>query len=293
VIVIVVVIVVVFFVTHMLGDPVQIVLPSNATQAEVEAVRQQLHLNEPLYAQFFRFMGGAVHGDFGNSFWQGRPALGIVWHRFPATVLLCVAAIAIIIPVGVGLGILGALRPGSVMDRAVSVLSFLSVSVVDFWLALMLILVFAVEIRWFPASGYGGIQHLVLPAVTVAFLQVGTLAQVTRASVVEEMKSTYVAAARARGLPESRVILNHGLRNAMVPIVTIIGSDFALLLNGTVIAEVVFSWPGTGQLLIQAINQQDLPLIEACVFFAAVIITIANLLVDISYRFLNPRIRLT
>jgi peptide/nickel transport system permease protein len=286
------VLVLVFVITHLLGDPVRIVLPRTAPAAQVQALREQLHLNDPFLVQLKDFLVGAASGSFGTSFWQRQPALGIVMGRLPATIYLSFMAFLILVPLGLAVGLLAAIRPGSLLDRFLSALSFVSISVVDFWLALMLILVFSVYLKLLPTSGFGGIDHVILPALTLALLSAGSLALVTRASVIEELSKSYIAAARARGVPERRVIIRHGLRNALIPIVTVCGGLLNTFLGGVVICEVVFGWPGTGLLAIQAIDQRDLPLIEAVVFVGGVIAITLNLIVDLLYAVLNPKVRL-
>jgi peptide/nickel transport system permease protein len=217
----------------------------------------------------------------------------LVLERLPGTLYLALVATLLILPLGIGLGMVAAFRRGSLVDRVVNVLSIASVSVVDFWLALMLILVFAVGLDVLPTSGYGGIEYVILPAVTLALLSAGTLAQVTRASTVEQLNRNYVAAARARGIPERQVIMRHALRNAAIPIVTVSGGIIATLLGGAIVAEVVFGWAGVGLLFVQAIQRRDLPLIEAAVFLTAVTVTLLNLFTDVLYQWLDPRVRLT
>ena len=293
VVVIGVVLSLVFIVTHLLGDPVAIALPPNATDTQIQVVRERLHLNEPLATQFYDFVRNAAEGSFGNSFWQERPALGIVFSRLPKTIYLALASIALIVPLGVGMGVAAALKPRSLLEKTLNTLSFVGISMVNFWLALMLILVFAVDLGWFPTSGYGGLPHFVLPVLTITILEIGGLAQLTRASVAEQLSQSYVRAARARGIPEIRVVFRHAVRNALIPVVTSAGGMLVGLLNGAIIAEYVFGWPGVGLLMLQSINQRDLPLLEACVFVLALTVAVMNLLVDLTYRFINPRVRLT
>jgi peptide/nickel transport system permease protein len=283
----------VFVVTHLLGDPVRIVLPITATPAEVQTVRERLHLNDPFIDQLTRFMAGAVSGDFGNSFWQREPALPLVLARIPATLLLTAVAFALILPIGVAIGVLASLRPGSLLERALNIVSLVSASVVDFWLALMLILVFSVGLRLLPTSGFGKPEHVVLPALTLMLLAIGGLAQVTRASLTEELGKSYVAAARARGIPERQVLVRHALRNALIPIVTVSGGILASLMGGVIIAETVFGWPGLGLLISQALGRRDLPLIMASVFVTSVIVIAINLITDIIYGIVNPRVRVS
>ncbi|SNT48558.1 ABC transporter permease [Rhodococcoides kyotonense] len=282
----------IFFVTQLLGDPVQLVLGDTANTEQIAAVRERLGLDQPILQQYFNFVSNAFHGTFGDSFWQQQPALGLVLSRLPATFLLALATIAIIVPIGITLGVLAAYRQGSVIERIINVFSVMGSSLVSFWLALMLILLFAVTLRVLPTSGSGSFAHIILPATTLAILQIGTLAQVTRVGVAEQLTSSYVSAARARGLSPSRVMTRYALRNALIPIFTVSSSMVIVLVNGAVIAEVVFGWPGIGLLTLQAIQQGDLPLIQAAVFVTASSIVLLTLLVDLTYPWINPRVRL-
>lgn len=291
-IVIFVVLTAIFFVTQLLGDPVDLVLGDSANSAAIAALRKELGLDRPIWVQYWHFVTLAAQGSFGDSFWQHRPALGLVLSRLPATVILAVATTAIIVPVGIALGVLAAYFQGSVLERVINLFSIVGSSLVSFWLALMLILLFAVTLRWLPTSGYGTPAHVVLPAVTLATLQIGTLAQVTRTSVSEQLSSSFVSAARARGLSPARVMVRYALRNALIPIFTVASGMLIVLVNGALIAEVVFGWPGVGLLLLQAIQQGDLPLIQACIFVAASVIVLLTLMVDLLYVRINPRVRI-
>ena len=281
----------VFIIVNLLGDPVRIVLPPNANPEQIAAVRERLGLDNPVWQRYWEFVSGAIRGDFGDSYWQQRPALELAVERIPATLSLAFVAMVIIVPVGVGLGVVSALKPRSILETFASFFSFISVSLVDFWLALMLILVFAVTLGWLPTSGYGTPAHFILPAVTIAVLSFGTLAQLTRASVTEELGKAYVFAARFRGIPERTVVIRHVLRNALIPVVTVCGSILISIAGGSVIAEVVFGWPGLGLLFIQAIERRDLPLLQATVFLTAVMVAIINLAVDLMYRWINPKVK--
>jgi peptide/nickel transport system permease protein len=287
------VLVLVFVVTHLLGDPLRIALPNGSPPELIAATRERLGLNDPVPVQFAHFLWSAAFDSFGQSFWQFRPALQIVLERVPATLYLALASIAIILPLGIGTGILAALHPEARLTRIINVLSFMSVSIVGFWLALMLILILSVSLRILPTSGYGGLDHVLLPALTLALLQFGALAQVTRACLAGELSMTYVSAARARGIPETRIILGHATRNALIPIVTYCGLILMGLLGGSIIVETVFGWPGVGFLLVQAIQRRDLPLIYASVFVEAIIVLLINLIVDLLYTRLNTRVRLS
>lgn len=281
----------VFFFTHMLGDPARLMLRPEATAEQVDAVRNRLGLNDPLHEQFFRFMGNAVRGDFGESIWQRTPALPIMLGRLPNTLYLAGVTILIAIPIAALLGIVSALRPGSLIDRTATVVALAGVSIADFWLGLMLILFFAVNLGWLPTSGFGGPEYVILPALALMVRPLGRISQVIRSSMLDQLGQPYVTTARSKGLSERVVVTLHAMKNAAIPALTLIGDETAALLNGAVVIETVFGWPGIGLLLIQAIERRDLPLIEACVFAIAVMIVFANLLVDLAYTFFDPRIR--
>lgn len=289
--VVLVVVVLVFFVGRLVGDPARLMLPLDARPEQFESLRERLGLNDPLLQQFFTFITGALRGDFGQSYWQQVPALGLVIERLPATMLLAAATMCIALPLAILLGALAVLKPGSWADRAVNVVSLSGVSVVDFWLALMLIMIFSVNLGWLPTSGYGSIEYIVLPALVLAASPLGRIAQITRSALIDEMSKPYIRAARAKGMSRRQAVFRHGLKNAFVPIITMAGDETASVLNGAVVIETVFAWPGVGLLLIQAIQRRDLPLIEATVFVVALLIIITNLLVDLAYAYLNPRIR--
>jgi peptide/nickel transport system permease protein len=284
----------VFIITHLVGDPARVILPIHASEEQYQQTREQLGYNDPLYEQFARFMGKAVQGDFGDSLWFDRPALSLVLDRLPATFLLVGTAMAIAVVLAIPLGILAALRPRSWLDHTATLLSMIGMSIADFWLGLMLIYVFPVSLGLFYTSGYGDWEHLVLPAVTLAARPLGRITQIVRSSILDELDKNYVTAARARGLSEQMTLGGHALRNALIPIVTLTGFELTRLLAGfTVIVEAVFAWPGVGQLAVDAIKNQDLPLLQADVFVVALIVVVINLAVDLSYGLLDPRIRYT
>jgi peptide/nickel transport system permease protein len=284
-------VVAVFFVTHMLGDPARLMLRPEASPEQVAAVRARLGLDDPLHTQFFRFLGNAARGDFGDSLWQRAPAMPIVLDRLPNTLYLAAATLLVAVPVAVGLGIASALRPGSWLDRGSTLAALSGVSIADFWLGLMLILIFAVNRGWFPTSGFGGPEYVVLPALALMVRPLGRVSQVVRSSMLDQLGQPYVTTARAKGLSERVVVSLHALKNAAIPALTLVGDETAALLNGAVVIETVFGWPGIGLLLIQAIERRDLPLIEASVFVIAVMIIVGNLLVDLAYTLFDPRIR--
>ena len=282
---------VVFVVAHGLGDPAKLMLPIEATDEQILAVRRSLGLEDPFLVQFGRFVAGAIQGDFGMSISQKAPAVSVVLGRVPATLYLTAVTMLLAIPLAVLLGAFAATRPRSVADRLVSVVSLAGVSIAGFWLGLMLILVVAVGLGWLPSSGYGGVQYVILPALTLAVHPIGRIAQVARSSMLDELSKGYVTTARSKGLPGGTVVARHALKNAALPIITLTGHEMASLLNGAVVVETIFAWPGVGTLLIQAIERRDLPLIEASVFVIAVMIMLLNLLVDLTYAYVNPRIR--
>ena len=284
-------VVVVFFVTHSLGDPARLMLRPEATEEQVQALRDSLGLNDPILVQFGRYMGNLARGDFGESLWQRVPALPIVLDRVPATLYLAGVTLAVSLPLAVLLGVVSAIWPRSLADRVVTVVSLTGVSTADFWLGLMLILIFAVRLEWLPTSGFGGIQFVILPAIALAFRPMGRVSQVVRSSMVEELSQGYVTTARAKGLGERVVILFHTLKNAAIPIITLAGDEAAALLNGAVVIETLFGWPGVGILLIQAIERRDLPLIEASVIAIAVMIVTVNLVVDLIYARIDARVQ--
>lgn len=285
------VLVVVFFISSAIGDPARLMLPVDAPESQYLALRNSLGLDDPLLQQFLRSVSGWVTGDFGNSLWQQAPAAEIVLQRLPATLMLSAVTLSISVPFAIFLGIMSARRPGSLWDRMLTTMALAGVSVADFWLALMLILVFAVDFKWFPTSGYGSFEYFVLPALTLAMRPTGRIAQVTRSAIIEEMQKQYAITARSKGASELRILFGHTLKNSLIPIITIAGGEAASLLNGAVVVETIFGWPGIGSLFIQAIQQRDLPLIQASVVVVALLVISVNLLVDLSYGFIDTRVR--
>jgi peptide/nickel transport system permease protein len=268
----------VFLMLQLVGDPVRLMLPAEAPESIREELRESLGLNDPLYVRFGRSIWGWVRGDFGDSLWQKTPALPV--------------ALGIALPLAIALGALSAVKPNSLIDRTLTAVSLAGVSVADFWLGLMLILIFAVELRWLPTSGYGGITYALLPALSLAFRPLGRIAQVARSALVEEMEKPYILTAQSKGLTGRAVVWRHALRNAAIPTITVTGDETATFLNGAVVIETIFAWPGIGQLFIQAIQRRDVPLIEACVFVVALLTITLNLLVDLSYAAIDSRARI-
>jgi peptide/nickel transport system permease protein len=285
--------VVVFVVTRMVGDPVDVLLPLEATEEQRAAFERALGFDRPIPVQFADYLGDVVRGDFGESIWQHRPAMEIVFEHLPRTFQLVVPAMALMVVLAVPLGVLAALRPGKLSDRITVVLSIAGLSIPQFWLGLLLIIVFAVELKWLPPLGFGGFENLILPMVTLALPAVGRLAMIVRSSMIDELNQQYVKMATAKGLPYSRVVAVHALRNAGIPALTLTGWETIRALAGySVIVETVFQWPGLGFLAIQSIDRQDLILLQAIVFVVAVMVVVINVLVDILYKAIDPRIQL-
>jgi len=283
-------VVVTFFLSRAVSDPVNIMLPLTASEADRQRVREQLGLTKPLMEQFFSYIGGLLHGDFGNSIWQSGAALPIVLHHLQPSVLLASTAIFLAMLIGLPLGFLGGVRPGSWMDRLSSVASAGSVAIPDFWLGIMLILLFSVEWRLLPTSGYGGIKHLILPAVTLSLRPAGRLARVTREAVLEEMSKRYVLAARARGLTMRQVLTRHVLKNTAIAVTTVLGYDFLFVFTGyAAVVEIVFDWPGVGRLAVEATLNQDVVLVSAIVVVSGLLIAVVNMLMDIGHAAIDRR----
>ena len=282
----------VFIIGSVIGDPVDLMLPPEASDAVRDRLRRSLGFDQPLHIQFLNFIVRVANG-FGESIWQSTPALPLVLSRLPATLYLAGCALLIAVPASLALGGWAALRPSSVADRLINIFSLGGVSIVDFWLGLMLVLIFSVQLGWLPTGGYGGgsVAYIILPAVTLAYRSIGRLAQFTRSALLDEYAKPYVVTLRAKGMSEKRIFL-HTIKNAAIPIITLSGDEMASLINGAIIVESVFSWPGIGSLLLQAIGQRDLFLIEAAVFVMTVIIILVNLLIDITYAYLDPKVRL-
>jgi peptide/nickel transport system permease protein len=275
------------------GDPVDQILADNANREAAENMRRQLGLNDPLPVQFVRWFGAAVRGDFGRSLLTNVPVRQEILDRFPATVQLAVAGLFVAIAIGVPLGLLAAISRRRWLDSALMVVALGGLSMPSFWLGLLLLLLFGVQLGWFPVLGGSGLRALVLPAFTLGFVNAAIIARLTRSSMLEVLRNEYVTTARAKGLTERTVILRHALRNALIPVITVIGIQFGNLLAGTVIIESVFARAGIGSLAIRAIQARDFPLVQGIVLFFAVLYTLSSLAVDLVYGFLDPRIRLT
>ncbi len=283
--------IVVFVVTHLLGDAARLMLPLDATNDQYRQLRHQLGFDQPLYVQLLQYVLQLAHGNFGISTWQGVPAMQLVLARFPATLYLTAVVISSSLIIAIPLGMVAAASPNSPIDRITSIISLVGVSLPTFWLALLMIAFFAVKLGWFKTSGYGGPEYVVLPAISLCVVSIGRIAQVVRSSMLEEMGKAYMTTARSKGLSERSVIYGHALRNAALPVITLTGDEIAGLVNGSVVIEVIFAWPGIGFLAMQAIQNRDFPVIQADVLLVAVAVVAVNLIIDLAYAYLNPRIR--
>lgn len=283
---------IVFASTRMMpGDPARLIAGPTASDQAVQSIRTALGLDEPLLTQFFSWLGGVVQGDFGTSFYYGTAALPEVMSRFPATLQLAGASILVSGVLGVAMGILAAVYRGTVIDRTVIILSLIGICVPAFWSGLMLIWYFSVVLQWLPSTGMGTWQHFILPSFTLGLFGLGLIARITRAAMLETQNEDFIRTARAKGLTELRVIFGHTLKNALIPVVTVAGLQFGGYLGRAVVTETVFSWPGLGRLVIQSVQNRDFTIIQAAVLLMATTFVLVNLLVDVAYAVLDPRIR--
>jgi len=294
--------VVVFLVLHLSpGDPAEIMLGSQATQEDLARLRRELGLTEPLHVQYLHWVAHVARGDLGRSLWMKRPVLDEVLNRYKATLLLTASGLLLSTVGGIALGVASAVRPHSFLDRMSAVTSLFGASMPVFWLGIVLMVVFSLWLGWLPASGMwapygeGGLRdllaHLVLPAVTLAAASLTIIARLTRSTMLEILSQDYIRTARAKGLVEQRVVFRHGLKNALIPIVTVVGVQAGYLLGGAVLTETVFAWPGVGLLMVQGILARDFPLVQGCVLVIALTFVLINLAVDLLYAWLDPRIQ--
>jgi peptide/nickel transport system permease protein len=280
-----------FLLTFLSGDPAEIMLPPGATAQQIEKFRADWGFDDPLPVQYWRFLRRAVHGDFGVSLRHGQPSLPLIAARLPATFQLTVTAMVLAIVVAVPLGVLAATHRGGLVDLAAMGVALVGQSVPNFWLAIMMILVFAVSWRILPTSGRGGPLHVVMPALAIAINLMALLTRLVRSTMIEVLAEDYVRTGRAKGLREVMVTARHALPNALIPLVTVIGLQFGFILGGAVVIETIFTWPGVGLFTIQAILNRDYPVVQAAVFVLATGVVIINLIVDLLYDWLDPRIR--
>ena len=280
-----------FVAMRMLGDPAHLVLGENATPQAVAEYRREQGLDQPLHLQYVRFLASALQGDFGYSFRYRTPVFPLLLERLPATVMLGLSALGLAVAVGVPLGILAALRRGRWGDELIRVVALVGQAVPGFFLGLVLIIVFAVNLGWLPTGGTGDWRHLVLPSISLSAFLMALIMRFTRSSLLEVLGQDYIRTARAKGLSERTATLRHAMRNTLIPLVTVIALQAGVLFSGAVVTETVFGWPGVGRLAVEAVQGRDFPLIQATVLFMSGAVVLINLLVDISYAFLDPRVR--
>jgi peptide/nickel transport system permease protein len=281
-----------FLLMHLSGDPVAMILPE-ATEADRQVLRQAMGFNRPLFVQYGAFLVRALQGDFGHSFFHRAPALPLVLERMPTTLLLTVVALAIAIATAIPAGVVTAVKRYSWIDHLATVAVLLGQSMPVFWTGIMLMLIFAVSLGLVPASGWESWRAIVLPAITLGTFQAPLFLRMSRSAVLEVLGLDYIQTARAKGLPEWGVLIKHALKNAAIPIVTVIGLQFGVLLGGAVVTETVFAIPGTGRLIVRAIGQLDFPVVQAGVITLSLIIVVVNFLVDLLYVCLNPQVRIS
>lgn len=273
------------------GDPATIILGERAPAEEVQALREQMGLNQPYIVRFFDFLKGVATGDLGRSYTTKRPVVEEILARFPATLQLSAAAMFIAVVLGIPIGIVSATKQYSAFDMGFMIFALVGVSMPNFWQGLMMVLFFSIVLNWLPSSGYGTLWHLIMPALTIGTSAMALITRMTRSSMLEVVRQDYIRTARAKGLSERVVINRHALKNALIPIVTVVGLQFGYLLGGAVLTETIFSWPGVGRLMVDAIRQKDFPVVQGGVLLLAVTFSFVNLVVDILYAYIDPRIK--
>jgi ABC-type dipeptide/oligopeptide/nickel transport system permease component len=272
------------------GDPVTAMVGERADSATIARLRAELHLDDPLPIQFGHYAWSVLHGDFGRSYITQRPIAQDLRERFPKTAELALAAMALAAASGITLGVLSAAQPGGAFDRLAMLVSYLGVSFPVYWVGLLLILLFAVALQWLPPSGSGGLAYLVLPALTLGMRSIAFLARMTRAAMLDILSSDFIRTARAKGLAEPAVVLRHGFRNALIPVITVLGLDTGNYLTGSILTETIFGWPGLGRYVLTAIDKRDLPAIQGSILFMSVVFVVVNLVTDLLYATADPRI---
>ena len=285
------VITIVFVLLHASGDPATLLVTQDATQADLARIRQAYGLDQPLSVQYARFVARVVRGDLGFSYRQGLPVGELILERLRATFELALAGLAVAVLLGVPLGMIAAARHGSTVDTAAMTLALLGTSVPSFWLGLLLIIVFGVQLGWLPVSGYGSLRHLLMPAFVLGGFYAAQVSRLTRTSLLEVLAQDFVRTARAKGLAARAVLLKHVLRNAALPVLTVVGLDFGRMLGGAVVVETIFAWPGMGRLAVQAVLGRDFPVVQGAVIMGAAIFLSVNVIIDLSYGFIDPRLR--
>ncbi|MBQ1270595.1 MAG: ABC transporter permease [Clostridia bacterium] len=273
------------------GDPAKVILGEQATPEQIAELREEMGLNDPVLVQYGRYVLGLLHGDMDESYNSGLPCNVEIFARFPNTLRLTATAMTIAVVLALPIGIVAAVKQNSIFDGVSMFIALIGLSMPVFWLGLLLILFFSLRLGWFPSSGAESWKSLVLPAITLGFQQMASIARVTRSSMLEVIRSDYIRTARAKGVAESKVITKHALKNALIPTVTVIGLQFGGMLGGSVMTESVFAWPGIGRLMVQSINKRDIPMVLGCTIMFSVSASVVNLLVDVLYGFIDPRIK--
>ncbi|MBW1960564.1 MAG: ABC transporter permease [Deltaproteobacteria bacterium] len=280
----------VFFIIRMTGDPTYLMVPMDASQAVIDNFRHKMGFDKPLFFQYLDYIWNFIHGDLGTSLRYNEPALDLVLEALPATALLTFSAMAMSILIGIPLGIITGIRSGGI-DRLITALVVLAQGVPNFWLGLMMIFIFSVKFHLLPTGGTGSIKHLIMPTIVLGFYTTSRITRLTKSSVSEHFQKEYIQTARAKGLRESTVLLKHCVRNALMPVVTLVGLSIGVYMGGVVITETIFSWPGMGRLIVQSIEMRDFPVVIAAVSFIVVVFSFINLITDIAYAWIDPRIR--
>ena len=283
---------IIFVISRLSGDPVALMLPIDAPQSAIQALRENLGLDKPIWQQYLMFLGHAVQGDFGQSYRWQMPALRLVFERLPATIELATAAFAFSIMLAVPLGVLSAVYRGSWIDQVGRIIAMTGQAVPSFWVGLILILVFAVDLGWLPAFGADSPKHVILPAISLGWYPVAAQTRIIRSGMLEVLDSDYIRMGRAVGTPERLLIWKYAFRNALLPLVTIMGVYFAAMLSGAFVVETVFAWPGLGRTVVEAVFSRDYPVVQAGVLITSIVFILSNFLVDLSYSLIDPRIRL-
>ncbi|MBO9482915.1 MULTISPECIES: nickel ABC transporter permease [Gammaproteobacteria] len=273
------------------GDPAQLILGENAPPEAVAELREEMGLNDPFLLRYARFVGNAATGDLGQSYTSGRDVFDEIFSRFPNTLILAALGVVIAVIIGIPIGIISATRQYSMIDSGSMFFALLGVSMPNFWLGLMMILLFSVNLGWVPSGGYSSWSSLIMPAITLGTGSAAIITRMTRSSMLEVIRQDYIRTARAKGVAENVVINRHALKNALIPVITVIGLQFGMLLGGAVLTETVFSWPGVGRMMVDAIRQKDAPTVLGTVVFLATTFSLVNLLVDLLYGFVDPRIK--
>lgn len=273
------------------GDPVDTLAPENATEEQIAQIREELGLNDPLLVRYLKYMGGMLHGDLGISYVTKQDVFKTFAERLPATLKLACSSVFVATLVALPLGIYTAIHQNTWKDTGGMIFALFGVSMPNFWLGLMLILGFSLHLKWFPSGGYGGIRNLVLPAVTVGLGFAALITRTTRSAMLDVIRQDYMTTARAKGVPERRVIFGHGLKNALIPIITVIGMQLSNALTGSVLAETVFSWPGVGRLIVDSIAKRDTPMVTGSIIMCCILVCFVNVVIDLIYAFFDPRIK--